>query len=191
VSYVIRAVTPDLWPSLEDLFEKRGASNGCWCMYWRIGPEYRRRPRDKNRLALRQLVRRGPPPGLLAFDGAKPVGWCQLTPRADLSWLDSRPPLARVDSVPVWAISCFFVRRSYRRKGVMSALIAAAVKVAKRAGAPALEAYPYDDGAEPGCAYTGYASTFARAGFEEIARRTASRPIMRRTFRARVPRSAP
>jgi hypothetical protein len=41
VSYVVRAVTPDLWPSLEDLFEKRGASNGCWCMYWRIGPEYR------------------------------------------------------------------------------------------------------------------------------------------------------
>jgi GNAT superfamily N-acetyltransferase len=141
VKYVARAVTPDLWPSLEDLFEKRGASNGCWC---------------------------------------------QLTPREDLSWLDSRPPLARVDSVPVWAISCFFVRRSYRRKGVMSALISAAVKAAKRAGAPALEAYPYDDGAEPGCAYTGYSSTFARAGFEEIALRTASRPIMRRTFRAQA-----
>jgi hypothetical protein len=73
----------------------------------------------------------------------------------------------------------------------MSALIAAAIKVAKRAGAPALEAYPYDDGAEPGCAYTGYASTFARAGFEEIARRAASRPIMRRTFGAPASDSTP
>ena len=33
----IRPLTPDLWPALEDLFGKRGASNGCWCMYWRAG----------------------------------------------------------------------------------------------------------------------------------------------------------
>jgi hypothetical protein len=41
----IRPLTPSLWPALEALFGKGGASNGCWCMYWRIGPEYHKRRR--------------------------------------------------------------------------------------------------------------------------------------------------
>ena len=43
----IRPLTPDLWPALEDLFGKNGACNGCWCMYWRIGSAYRKRPREQ------------------------------------------------------------------------------------------------------------------------------------------------
>jgi GNAT superfamily N-acetyltransferase len=43
--------------------------------------------------------------------------------------------------VPVWSLSCFYVRKGYRNRGVTSALIAAALKAAKRAKAPALEAY--------------------------------------------------
>jgi len=49
----IRPLTPDLWPALEDLFGKRGACNGCWCMYWRIGGEYRERGNEKNEAARR------------------------------------------------------------------------------------------------------------------------------------------
>ena len=129
----IRPVTADLWPALEDLFGKSGACNGCWCMYWRIGSAYHKRPREENRLALKEVIRRGPPPGLLAFDGELAVGWCQLTPRADLPWLDRTRLLQRVDDVPVWSISCFLVRRGYRKQGVTSALIAAALEAAKRA----------------------------------------------------------
>ncbi len=177
----VRPLTPDLWPALEDLFGKGGASNGCWCMYWRIGSEYHKRPREKNRSALRRIVKEGPPPGLLAFDGEQAVGWCQLTPRDDLRWLDRTRPLERVDDVPVWSVSCFYVRRGYRRQGVMSVLIAAALKAAKRANAPALEAYPVDT-AQPDSTsnvFTGTASTFRRAGFRTVARRLPSRPVMR------------
>lgn len=177
----IRPLTPDLWPALEDLFGKGGASNGCWCMYWRIGSEYHKRAREKNRSAFRKLVKRGPPPGLLAFEGERAVGWCQLTPRDDLPWLDRARAFERVDDVPVWSISCFYVRRGYRKRGVMSALIAAAVKAAKGANAPALEAYPVDTGQPKSTSnvFTGTVSAFARAGFKPVARRTLSRPIMR------------
>jgi GNAT superfamily N-acetyltransferase len=95
-----------------------------------------------NRAAFRQIVERGPPPGLVALDGGLAVGWCQLTPREALPWLDRARLLDRVDGTPVWSLSCFFVRRGYRRRGVTSALIAAALKAAERSGAPALEAYP-------------------------------------------------
>ena len=179
----IRPLTPDLWPALEDLFGPKGASGGCWCMYWRIGAEYRRRPREQNKRALKQIVKRGPPPGLLAFDGDLAVGWCQLTPRDDLPRLERGRMLARVDGVPVWCISCFYVRIGRRRQGVTSALVQAAIKAAKRAGAPALEAYPYDtDRCATSDPFTGFASTFERAGFVEIARRKPSRPIMRLAF---------
>jgi GNAT superfamily N-acetyltransferase len=186
---MIRPLTPDLWPALEDLFGKSGASNGCWCMYWRIGAAYHKRPREKNRAALRQVVKRGPPPGLLAFDGNVAVGWCQLTPRHALPWLDRARLLKRLDDVPVWSLSCFYVRRSHRKQGVTSALIAAALKAARRAGAPALEAYPVDTGPPKSTSnlFTGSASTFAQAGFKTVARRAPSRPIMRHDLKAIAP----
>jgi GNAT superfamily N-acetyltransferase len=177
----IRPLTPSLWPDLEALFGRNGASNGCWCMYWRIGPEYHKRPREKNRIAFRKIVKHGPPPGLVAFDGERAVGWCQLTPREDLRWLNRKPTLEAVDHTPVWSISCFYVRRGYRRKGVMSSLIVKALKAAKRAHSPALEAYPVDTSLPGSTAnvFTGTASTFRRLGFRTFARRQPSRPIMR------------
>jgi GNAT superfamily N-acetyltransferase len=175
----VRPLTPDLWPALEDLFGENGAGGGCWCMYWRIGRAYRERPHEENRVAFREIVKRGPPPGLLAFDGDMAVGWCQLTPRDALPWLDRTWRLKRVDDVPVWSLSCFYVRKGYRRRGVSCALIAAAVKAAQKAKAPALEAYPLDAELTPSSSSTGYASTFARAGFKTVARRVPPRPIMR------------
>ena len=175
----IRPLTPELWPALEDLFGENGACNGCWCMYWRIGNAYRQRPREKNKAAFREVVKRGPPSGLLAFDGDVTVGWCQLTPREALPWLERVWRLKRVDDVPVWSLSCLYVRKGYRKQGVTSALIAAALKAARRAKAPALEVYPFDADESPSASGTGYASTFARAGFKTVARRTLARPIMR------------
>jgi GNAT superfamily N-acetyltransferase len=148
-------------------------------MYWRIGSAYRAQAREKNKAALKKIVRNGPPPGLLAFDGDLAVGWCQVTPRDSLPWLDKVWRLKRVDELPVWSISCFYVRKGYRRRGVTSALIAGAVKMAKAAGAPALEAYPLDGDLTPSASGTGYASTFARAGFEIVVRHVPPRPIMR------------
>jgi len=181
----IRPLTPSRWPDLEALFGRNGACNGCWCMYWRIGPEYHKRPREKNRIAFRKIVKHGPPPGLVAFDGKRAVGWCQLTPRQDLRWLNRKPALEAVDDTPVWSISCFYVRRSYRRKGVMSALIVEALKAGKRANAPALEACPVDAG-QPGSTpnvFTGTASAFRASASGPSLAAKPSRPIMRHDLR--------
>lgn len=148
-------------------------------MFWRIGSAYRRRPATENKSDFRDVVRHGPPPGLVAFLGDLAVGWCQLTPRDALPFLDRQWRLKRVDDVPVWSISCFYVRIGYRRRGVTTALIREALRVAKRANAPALEAYPFDAALSPSSTSTGYASTFARAGFQVVARHIPARPIMR------------
>lgn len=181
-SWDIKALTPDLWPRLVDLFGDRGPVARCWCMYWRIGSDYRKRPAATNKADFRKVVQRGPAPGLLAFDADRAVGWCQLTPRAALPWLEHTPKLKAIDAEPVWSISCFYIRKGYRRRGVTSALIAAALDVARQAGALAVEAYPLDAALSPSATSTGYVSTFLRAGFVEVARHFAPRPLLRYTF---------
>jgi GNAT superfamily N-acetyltransferase len=179
VKLTIRPLTPDLWPALEDLFGQSGACSRCWCMYGRIGGAYRKQSPAENKAAFRAIVERGPPPGLLAFAGNIAVGWCRLSPRDDVPAFDRLWRLKRVDDVPVWSLSCLYVRQGYRRKGVTSQLIAGALQAAQRAGAPALEAYPFDADVSPSASGCGYASTFARAGFKIVARRDPARPIMR------------
>ena len=184
----VRPLTPALWPALEDLFGASGACNGCWCMYWRIGGAYRDRPREQNRAELRSIVRRGPPPGLLAFDGDTAVGWCQVTPRSALPHLDGFTRRGPLDPRPVWSVSCFFVRRGYRRQGVSTALLDAAIDLARKEGAPAVEAYPSRKDPK---SYTGLASSFGRAGFRKVGGRNPDHPVMRRELRRGRPRAAP
>lgn len=178
----VRQLTQNLWPALESLFEGGGACARCWCMYWRIGSEYRKRLPAENMEALHEIVENGPPPGLLVFDGDLAVGWCQLTPREVLSWLERSRKLARVDDLPVWWLSCFYIRKGYRKRGVTSALIGAALEVTRRAGAHALEAYPLDVALTNSSSFTGYASAFERAGFKVVARHFPPQPIMRYAF---------
>lgn len=181
----IRPLTPELWPALEDLFADSAVCSRCWCMGPRIGAAYRKRAPAINRAAFRKLVKSGPPPGLLAFDGDLAVAWCQLTPREQVPELDRAWRLRRVDDLPVWSLSCFYVRKSHRRRGLTSLLIAGAVKAAKRAGAPALEAYPLDRTLTPSATSTGVCTSFERAGFKTVARHVPPRPIMRHDLRSR------
>jgi GNAT superfamily N-acetyltransferase len=184
MDFVIRPLTAARWPALEDLFGRAGASNGCWCMYWRLGPRYADRPRADNKRELQRLAASERTPGLLALDGDLAVGWCELAPRAELGWLAHARYLQPLDDLPVWSVPCFFVRRTHRHRGVMGALIEAAVGAAAAAGAPAVEAYPVDT-AVPGHSqnlFPGVAATFARHGFQVVARRKPDRPVMRRSL---------
>lgn len=188
MAYQVVPASHDVWPKLEQLFGKGGASNGCWCMYWLLGPEYHRRDRDLNRDSLRISMSAEQPPGLIALDETsgedRAVGWLRLTPRSELSWLDENKFLAPIDDLPVWSVPCFFVARSHRGRGVSDALLSAAVDTAQAAGAPAVEGYPIDPSV-PGAtrnAFTGHLPVFERNGFIEVARRRDSRPIMRRVI---------
>ncbi|MCW2760570.1 MAG: GCN5-related N-acetyltransferase [Marmoricola sp.] len=176
---VVEPLTRWLWPAFEELLDQGGPSSRCWCMYWRIGAEYRRRRAEENRADFRQVVAEGPPPGLLALVDGVAVGWCQVTPRAAVPAIEGPWRLRRLDDLPVWAITCFYVHKGHRRQGIMSALVSAALDLARSAGVHALEAYPIDSSVSPSTTSTGYTSTFEEAGFVEVARRSPERPIMR------------
>jgi GNAT superfamily N-acetyltransferase len=181
---VVRPLTPDRWSAFADLLDQGGPASRCWCMAWRLGAEYRRRPAERNRADFHDVVTTGPPPGLVALRGDMAVGWVQVTPRAAVPAIEVPWRLRPVDDLPVWSISCLYVRKGSRRQGVMSALIDAAVEFARAARATAVEAYPLDGDVSPSATSTGYAAVFAAAGFTEVARRSPERPIMRRVLSA-------
>ena len=182
-------VTPERWDDLEELFGPRGACAGCWCMFMRLPlAEFRRGKGAGNRRALRALVAQRPP-GLIAYAGREPVGWIAAAPREEYRRLENSRVLAPVEGDRVWASPCFFVKARHRGGGLSRALLEAAVSFAERHGAGALEGYPNVNSAQKQAAafvWTGFESTFRSAGFTEVARRSPSRPILRRTFGDRV-----
>jgi GNAT superfamily N-acetyltransferase len=183
VSLAFAPVTPDRWDDLERLFGPRGACGGCWCMHWRqTRTEQSLGKGEPNRQALHAIVASGETPGILAYDDGTPVGWCAIAPRAAYPALARSRTLKPVDDEPVWSLTCLFVARQYRRRGLSSALIAAAVEYAGSQGAGIVEAYPVvpltPRMPDPN-AWTGIVSTFQALGFIEVARHSSTRPIVR------------
>ena len=95
--------------------------------------------------------------------------------------------MAPVDDRPVWSVVCFFVTKEWRGRGVTVRLLRAAARYAAAHGATLLEGYPIAAKSRQSAAFvwTGLASAFEAAGFEEVARRSPTRPIFRRALRAR------
>jgi len=182
-----RPLTLETWGDLERLFGPRGACGGCWCMWWRLRRvDWEAGRGASNERALKHLVRGGTVPGVLAYAAGEPVGWCACGPRADYGALSRSRILAPVDGREVWSVTCFFVRRDWRGRGLAAGLLRAAAGLAAAAGARVLEGYPHDlpPGALPDpFVHTGRLGSFERAGFREVARRSARRPIVRKTLR--------
>lgn len=176
-------LTDSRWPHFETLFGERGACGGCWCMWWRLKrSEFNRGKGQANKDAMRSLVASGEVPGILAYAGGDPVGWCAVAPRESYPVLERSRVLRRIDDQPVWSVTCLFVKKAYRKTGVSVRLLrAAAEHVAERGGA-VLEGYPVEprSGSMPDAfAWTGLVSAFRQAGFVECARGSEVRPIMR------------
>jgi GNAT superfamily N-acetyltransferase len=108
-------------------------------------------------------------------------------PREDYGRLLRSPVAKPADATPSWIVHCFVVGRSHRGRGVAQRLLEEAVAFAADRGAAAVEGCPIDspqDRIDTGSAWHGLASMFTRAGFVEIARRSPTRPLMRKVLAA-------
>ena len=182
---LIHPLTPSRWADFEKLFGRNGACAGCWCMWWRLPrQQWVAQKGEGNRQAMKNVVRIGTPPGLIAYLDGEPAGWCAVAPRDHYGRLANARVLKPVDDQPVWSVTCFFIARKFRRRGLTVALLKAAAEFAGKQGASILEGYPTEPRKDQPDAfvYTGLASAFRQAGFKEVARRSPSRPIFRRVL---------
>jgi len=183
--YSTKELSEKTWPDLERLFKKPGVGDAwwCWCMHHHHRsqplPE-NKRPRTRagravrNRREKRELVDKGYSHGILVYAKREPVGWCQYGPREELPRIDNSPKyrkLALEDGKDkLWRITCFVVDKKYRRRGVASAGLKAALEAIRNKGGGLVEAYPVsktDQG--PNYLYPGTATMFEKAGFKMVA----------------------
>jgi len=177
-------LTINRWNDFEDLFGPRGACGGCWCMLWRLPRrQFEQQKGEGNKQAMHAIVASGEVPGILAYRDTQPVGWCAVAPRSRYPALARSRILRPLDDRPCWSIACLFINKAYRKQGVSTALLKAAVASAGDQGARLVEGYPVEPKADkdmpPVFAWTGIAKAYLRAGFSEAVRRSPTRPIMR------------
>jgi len=178
-----RPLTKGTWNSFETLFGPRGACGGCWCMTWRLTKsEYEASKGEGNREKMQKLAAKGEVIGVIAFHEDVPVGWCAVAPREKYVRLEKSRAMKPIDDKPVWCVSCFFIAKPWRGKGLSVQLLKEAVDYAGSFGAQIIEAYPVEpkNGKMPDAfAWTGILSSYIKAGFVEEKRNAPSRPIVR------------
>lgn len=152
-------------------------------MFWRLPrKEFDAGKGTKNKQALKRIVSAGREPGILAYVDKEPIAWCALAPREDYVALERSRLLKQVDDQPVWSISCLFIKKPYRRRGVSAQLLKAAIAFASTHGARIVEGYPVEPSMEKmpdPFLWHGIPSAFKKAGFYEVARPSRTRSIMR------------
>jgi ribosomal protein S18 acetylase RimI-like enzyme len=176
VTVEVRPLTGATWDALAAFFREGGDPRWCWCQHWRL------RSKDMAAAKVPQLRDRlhdqaisSQPPGLVAFEGDRAVGWVSLGRRTDFERIVRSRVIPKIDDRPVWSVVCFAVSSSARGQGVARLLLDAAIDFARERGADALEAYPVRVGdgeaIHPESAYTGTLPMFERAGFRVVADR--------------------
>jgi GNAT superfamily N-acetyltransferase len=181
------------WEDLQKVFGTRGPAATCRCQRYKLRrrESFRSFPAEERAHRLREQTDCGHPEsdatsGLVAYLDGEPVGWCAVEPRTAYEGLvrNNRVPWeGRAEDKTdgsVWAVTCFFIRVGFRRRGISRALARAAVDFARERGARAIEGYPMTTKkAILEELHVGTEGMFAAAGFTEVSRPTLRRVVMR------------
>ena len=113
----------------------------------------------------------------LVYEGKTPIGWCQYGSKEELPRIDAGrnyrkvgPP---VDAEKFWRITCFFVDKDYRGKGVSKIALKRALESIKQQREGIVEAYAVISkkmAAVPGLRWFGTLSMFEEKVSEPLLR---------------------
>ncbi len=151
-------------------------------MHWKLrGKAYDEAKGYETRQMHKSIVDSGTVTGLLAYLHGEVVGWVAVEPRSAYERLTHSKVLKPVDDREVWSVTCFFVAKKFRKQGINVELLKAAVEYVRKKGGKIVEGYPIEASKEMPApfAFTGTASAFVKAGFNEVARNSPTRPIFR------------
>jgi len=191
--YTIKPLNMGTWEAFALLCERHsGAGFGCWCTWFHRathpGPNQRQAELDRGvesgRPYKERLVREGKAHAALVLDGDAAVGWCQFGSPAELPGIAHKKDYeAGLAALPDYRITCFFVDRAYRRKGVAAAALDGALELIARSGGGIVEAYPQETAGKKVSAtflYNGTRGLFEKAGFEYERPKGANHCVMRK-----------
>lgn len=148
-----------------DAFADNPAWASCYCQCFLVDHTrvvWKDRTAAENRADACSKIRDRRMQGQLAYVDGKVVGWCNAGPWRLMSALHAEPePLA--DSLG--EITCFIVSSAHRRRGVATALLAAACEDLRAQGLATVEAYARTDDASAAQNHHGPLAMYLAQGF--------------------------
>ena len=149
------------------------------------GEEYKK----INRRDKKALVRKGKSHAILVYSGNTPVGWCQYGTREELPRIDAGRGYKKIGppktDKKLWRITCFFVDRAFRNRGVSKFALRAALESIREQGGGIVEAYPVVSKKMAAVAewrWFGTPGMFEREGFKQIGSLGTTWVLMRKTI---------
>jgi GNAT superfamily N-acetyltransferase len=140
VTHTVLPLDGSTWDLFAELVERNnGVYGGCWCIGYH--PECGQRGVDY-RAIKEERVRSGRAHAALVLDEhGVAQGWCQYGDPEELSNLKHRRAYDREPPpLPDWRITCVFVDRSHRGRGVARAAVEGALELISAAGGGLVEA---------------------------------------------------
>ena len=183
-SYDVRALTPETWPAYRRMMERHnGVFGGCWCTYFHTMGDEKTYDADANRDLKQRLVEEGRAHAALVFDGDEAVAWAQYgSPGRAAEHLPPQGVPRDADLLPTYRITCMFVDKKYRRRGLSAVALQGVLDLVAEAGGGVVEGYPHDnDGKKKSVLYNGTRALFERAGFEHVRPKGQGNCVMRIT----------
>jgi hypothetical protein len=172
-AYSSKELSPTTWPDFEALFAKHnGVWGGCWCMFYHTKGEFLIKGHGPdNKKTKKALVKKRRTHGIIVYSGKTPIGWVQYGPKLSLDDEGKR----------FWRITCFFVDRNNRRRGVAGFGLNAALASIKKKGGGIVEAYPSTKPTKgASLMWSGTVSMFGDAGFDVASQLGKSSVVMRK-----------
>ena len=107
-------------------------------------------------------------------DGDRAVAWCEYGTPEELPNIHHRKDYeARLDLLPNWRLTCIFIDKAYRRRGLSRLALHGALDLIAQAGGGVVEGYPQDlsDGRRVGNSflYNGTRALYEAAGYAIVA----------------------
>ena len=140
-----------------------------------------------NKKAKKALVKKRRTHDIIVYSNNSPVGWVQYGPRLELPRLNNSKTYQSMSlgngGKKLWRITCFFVDRNNRRKGVAGFGLNAALASIKKKGGGVVEAYPStkpNRGAS--LMWSGTVKMFEEAGFGVTSQLGKSSVVMRKAL---------
>ncbi len=187
--YTVKPLGPDTWAAFADLAGRHnGVWNGCWCTWFHTLHGEKKFTAEGNRDLKQRLVTENRAHAALVFDGDAAVAWCQFGSPAELPNINHKKEYqAGLAELPDYRLTCFFVDRGYRRKGVAGIALRGALDLIAQAGGGTVEAYPQDTQGSKVTAsflYSATRSLFEQAGFSYDRPKGKNHCVMRITIPA-------
>jgi len=143
-----------------------------------------KRSAKQNKEEKQVLVNQGKSHGVLVYDNGEPVGWCQFGPREELPRIDRIRNYKPSSQEAFWRITCFFVDKDHRGRGVVKEVLRSALEAMRAHGVRLVEAYPIDTSKayRKSSLYSGSLRLFEEFGFKKVSQLGENRVIVQKAL---------